>query len=71
MDFLSVIEFWLLLALPLLVVRQLFPQTAAYLPLGGSDFNQNAILLMIAVFICGALKFSTGLVEFALAWMGW
>jgi hypothetical protein len=39
------------LEFPLLVVRKLFPKTAGVLPLGGDEFSQLGILLMIGVFV--------------------
>ena len=43
--------FFMAFELPLLVARKLFPATASFLPLGGDEFNQAAILLMIALFV--------------------
>jgi hypothetical protein len=37
--------------IPLLVARRLFPQTADILPLGGDDFTQLAILVLMGVFL--------------------
>jgi hypothetical protein len=56
-DFWSIIELWLLFGLPLLVARELFPKTEGYLPLGGTDFKQCAILLMMATFFYGVANF--------------
>jgi len=36
-----------------LIVRKLFPKTAGYLPIGGSAFNEAAIILMTLTFLYG------------------
>jgi hypothetical protein len=36
---------------PLMVARKLFPKTASFLPLGGDEFTQLAILLMSGIFV--------------------
>jgi hypothetical protein len=36
--------------IPLVVAHKLFPQSTPYLPLGGEEFTQLAILVLMAVF---------------------
>lgn len=47
------IEFGLLFGLLSMVLRRLFPRTAGILPLGGSTFNEVAIILMTITFFYG------------------
>jgi hypothetical protein len=51
------IEFGLLFGLLSLVVRRLFPWTASFLPVGGSSFNEAAIILMSVTFCYGIFIF--------------
>jgi hypothetical protein len=51
------------LELPLLVIRKLFPQTESVLPLGGDEFNQVAILLMMALFCAHVVLFAYYIVK--------
>lgn len=37
--------------LPLLVIRRLFPKTKRVLPLGGDEFSQLAILVILGLFL--------------------
>jgi hypothetical protein len=49
--YITILAFFLALELPLLVVHRLFPQARRFLPLGGDEFSQLAILLMTGVFV--------------------
>lgn len=53
------IEFGLLFGLLSMVVRRLFPRTAGFLPLGGSTFNEVAVILMTITFFYGVIVFFT------------
>lgn len=49
------VEFGLLFGLLSHVVRKVFPSTTPYLPVGGSDFNEVAIILMSVTFCYGVV----------------
>ena len=51
-----ILAFGMALEMPLHVVRKLFPQVN-FLPLGGDEFNQAAILLMISFFVTQVIDF--------------
>jgi hypothetical protein len=51
------IESGLLFGLLSLVLRQLFPRTFTYLPVGGTAFNEAAIILMSVTFCYGMMLF--------------
>jgi hypothetical protein len=50
-------ELGLLFGLLSLILRKLFPKTAGYLPIGGSSFNEAAIILMSVTFLYGLIVF--------------
>jgi hypothetical protein len=51
------IDLGLLFGLLSLVVRRLFPKTFWFLPVGGSSFNEAAIILMSVTFCYGLFAF--------------
>jgi hypothetical protein len=51
------------LELPLLALHKIFPQTHGYLPVGGDEFSQMAILLMTAFFISQVILITQSVIK--------